>query len=804
MKRKTKLLRALLVTSISLLGVSSASAGQIWDGTSAVDDNWNTPANWDSDTLPTFANAITFAGTTRATNVNDLTADTTIGGLNFTNTTAAEAFSISGSGITLGGDITTTASSGLGITDTVSLAMILNGNRTITTNTLHNLTLSGIISETGGARNLTKSGAGTLTLTAANSYTGTTSIGGGTLALSGGNNRLSSTSTVAFTAASTFDIGSTSQTLAAVTVPDTTYFTSTITGSGTLTINGASDLQWGPGGIIANGTSTVVNLNGLSNFVYNSSANTFRVGYKPGATNSSSNAASSTVTLAANNTITASTLALGDQTANNRGGTSTLRLGAANTLNVANISIGFSNRSNATLNFNAASSAVTIRNTDGSSAVSTWNIGSINNPSSANVTFTDAVDLSNGTIDALVTSMTIGSANPSGATRAGTTNASFTMGASTGANLTVGTLTVGQFIGSGTVVSPATMAANGTFTLDSASGIANITTLTLATNTGTATGTGTKTVSGTFNLTDGTLNATTVQRGSQTGGTATATLAFNWTTGTIGNIAGGNLAITNVPITLLTSASHTFNISGSNTATVDANSPISGLTFGITKAGTGTLTLAASNTYTGVTAVSAGRLVVNGSTTSDAVVSATGTLGGSGTIGGSITVNGGTLSPGSSVESLASLSNTWNGPMGYDFEFLTDGTGTAGTDWDLLSITGSLDLTGVAAGGVDFNLVTMASASTPGLLTSWDPNVSHTWAGFVTTTTGITGFDPNKFSIDTTGFQNTLNGAFSVVQNGSNLDLQYAVVPEPSTLVLGGLSLLGFAGAGLRKRRLAK
>lgn len=48
----------------------------------------------------------------------------------------------------------------------------------------------------------------------------------------------------------------------------------------------------------------------------------------------------------------------------------------------------------------------------------------------------------------------------------------------------------------------------------------------------------------------------------------------------------------------------------------------------------------------------------------------------------------------------------------------------------------------------------------------------------------------------------------STGDNGSNYDfaldnvqLSFAAVPEPSTLVLGGLALLGFAGVGLRRRR---
>jgi fibronectin-binding autotransporter adhesin len=704
MKPKSTLRSFLFLAGSSLLAISSASADQTWDGTGG-DDFWNTAANWGLDVLPDFANAITFSGITRATNVNDLTADTIIGGFNFTNTTAGQSFSISGNSITLGGGIITTASSGLGITDTVSLAMILNGNRTITTDTLHDLTLSGIISEDVAGRTLTKSGAGTLNLTAPSSYSGTTTITAGTLALSGGTNRLLNTGTVAFTGASTLDIGSTSQMLAAVTVPDATGFTSTINGSGgTLTINGGT-LQWGPGGAIVNGTSTVVNLNGLSNFVFDSSANTFRVGYKSGATNATGSTASSTVTLAASNTITAATLAVGDQTASNHGGTSTLRLGAANVLNVANINIGFGSRSNATLNFNAASSAVTIRNTDGSSAVSTWNIGSINNPTVGG-TFTDTVNLSNGTIDAVVTSMTIGRANPSGANRAGTTHASFTMA---GGTLTVDTMNLGQFSGnSGTTVN-GTMAANGTFTLNSASGTVNATTLTLATNTALTTG-GTKSVNGTFNLTNGTLNATTVQRGSQSG-TATATLAFNWGTGTIGNLTGTNLTWNDIPITL-SAGTHTFDISGSNTATLNSASVINGATFGITKIGTGTLNLNAANTYTGGTTVSDGTLTINGSL-ADATMA----------------VNGGI------VNGTGILTTNING-LAFDAITMTAGTLTA------TNLTINVNQTGAGLTETEYVLVDATGGGT----------ISGTFAGL----TGAPGYElnygtPNQVKLVQTG-----------------------------------------------------
>jgi autotransporter-associated beta strand protein len=177
----------LALASSSLLAISQAHAGQIWDG-SGGDNNWNTAANWDGDVLPTFTNAITFTGNTRNGAVNNLTADTIIGGINLANNSTSgrtNAFTLSGARITLGGDITTTASSSA-ITDTISLAMILDGSRAITTNTNHNLTVSGLISETGGAQNLSKSGPGTLRFDSINTFSGTTTINAGTVEVRAG------------------------------------------------------------------------------------------------------------------------------------------------------------------------------------------------------------------------------------------------------------------------------------------------------------------------------------------------------------------------------------------------------------------------------------------------------------------------------------------------------------------------------------------------------------------------------------------------------------------------------------------
>ena len=138
----------------------------------------------------------------------------------------------------------------------------LNANRGITLgasggiiNTPSNLTYSGKITGTGG---LTKTGPNTLILGgASNDYTGGTTINQGTIQLTTGNNRLPATGNLTFSAASTLDLNTRSQSVNALSSTGAVgTITSSAAGTPTLTVgngNGSGTF----GGVIQNGSGTV-------------------------------------------------------------------------------------------------------------------------------------------------------------------------------------------------------------------------------------------------------------------------------------------------------------------------------------------------------------------------------------------------------------------------------------------------------------------------------------------------------------------------------------------------------------------
>ncbi|PPC75908.1 hypothetical protein C4K68_18110, partial [Pokkaliibacter plantistimulans] len=115
------------------------------------------------------------------------------------------------------GEVTLTGSG------TFSNSILLGKDLTLTND--QDVTLSGVISTSSGTTNVTKNGAGTLTFSGVNTYTGTTTISAGTLYLTGGSS-IADTSAVTVSSGATLFIDYNGEVIGS------------LAGSGTVTLNG--------------------------------------------------------------------------------------------------------------------------------------------------------------------------------------------------------------------------------------------------------------------------------------------------------------------------------------------------------------------------------------------------------------------------------------------------------------------------------------------------------------------------------------------------------------------------------------
>ncbi len=355
------------------------------------------------------------------------------------------------------------------------------------------------------------------------------------------------------------------------------------------------------------------------------------------------------------------------------------------------------------------------------------------------------------------------------------------------------------------------------------------------------------TLSGTSNITlgSGNLNSTSNANSSYSGnitgsGAFTKAGSGNLTLGGTNSYSGG----TTISGGTLTGNSSSLQGNILNNAALVFNQASNGTYAGnitgigsFSKDGTGTLTLTGNNTYSGVTNVNAGTLWFNSSTalssnttlnvangasviffnntlpsgsirfngnyTGNLTVGAGSTWRGNNTISGNLEVYG-TLSPGNSPGTQTVDGNTFFfGGGSYNWE-IADANGDAGVGYDTLVTGGTLNLGNLSPSSqFTINVISLSSISPDvfGPASGFDPAGSFSWT--LATAGTISGFNANHFIINTSGFQNSFSGSFSlgVINNGSNQELVLSYIPEPSAFAaLAGVAALGLAATRRRRR----
>lgn len=230
---------------------------------------------------------------------------------------------------------------------------------------------------------------------------------------------------------------------------------------------------------------------------------------------------------------------------------------------------------------------------------------------------------------------------------------------------------------------------------------------------------------------------------------------------------------------------------------------------GLLKEGVSTVTIEGLNTFTGATAVTAGKLVVNGDISASAVtVQSNAVLGGSGAVGSATILSGATIAPGNSPGTLTNTGDlTWSGGGFYDWEiFNVAGVAGATNTWDLIRVTDQLLFSSISSSNTfSINIFSLSGLpSTLGPLSGWNPANNYSWT-ILSTTNGIVGFDPGYFTLNLGNFtnNNTLGGGlFSLAMQGNDLNLMFTAttVPEPGTWAAAAL-LAGVAGFVRWRRR---
>lgn len=711
--------------------------------------SWNTSGNWNNGVPNGAGQGAILDKALSAPSTVTLDGGKTVGGLTIDSANGYTIASGSGGTLTLDSGVSQASVIVNSGTHAISAPVALASNTVASIASGAGLSVSGVIS---GSGSLTKSGAGSLDLDNANSYSGGTSItngtvrfvagglgsgavsiNGGTLAYKGVNTDDLSAHTVTIGASgATIDIGANNVSYAnGIGNGGSGAFTKS--GSGTLSIagnntyTGATVINQGglvlsgsnasTGGTTLAGANTSLEINSDAALGAVPGAASTNLIFGAGSGNTSTLKANSAFTINANRTVS---LASGTGVIDTNGNNVTLGGVLTGSGNFAKSGAG-------TLTLGSAASIATGTVTINNGTVAAANPSylptgaiTLNNDAALNLTANGAYAVSNLTV------------NGTNALSTSSTTGIFGIGAITGGSgsLTVSSGFVGDFTGSWSGFSGSiALAGAGSYRFNGNTGSSAVS-LDL----------GTRTISVRSTAAGITLGALSGAAGSVLSGSA----------------GGATQAVT-------------YTIGGANSNTSFGGIITNGTAAtSFIKVGTGSLTLAGANTYTGDTAINDGSLIVNGSLANTAVtVGATGTLGGFGTVGGATTVNGAlrTNTAPADASSRLTFSSTLALGAGSVTTFDINGanfTGVTLTSADSLTFGGDLHINfiaGIASGTYDlFNFTDSNTGSFA--------SVSLTSIGALTSSAGV---------------WSGVYGGNSYVFSELTGDLTVSAVPEPST-----------------------
>jgi len=603
------------------------------------------------------------------------------------------------------------------------------------------LTISGTAATTSGG--LTKSGAGTLILTGANTYTGATTISTGTLQIGNNGTTGSLSASSAITNNGTLNFNR-SDDLS----QGTDFSSAAITGTGSLIKNGAGSLTlnaantYSGATTVNSGTLLLNGTNSASSITVNTGATLAGSGTSGASTTTTINSGAKIAPGTSPGILTVGNLILnGNATytwemadATGAAGTGWDQINATGLLTIG---------ANATSKFTIAiTSAAAPSNWNFQASNQSWDIlryGTQSGFSSSFFTLNStafAGDLSpdsswsltdTGSALRLTYSYTATAPTYSGGT--GNWSTGFSPAISNSTNVT--------FVGAGGVatndIASGTLSTIGSLTFDGSNSY------TLAANSGSAGFNSASALAITGNITNNSTATQTINLATSYAGSRT----INANTGNF--VIGGNMSIGNgASLTVL----------GSNSTTISG--AISGL-GGLTKNGTGTLTLSGSNTYSGGTSLLLGEVVIasaNAISTASTLSTSGGTL--------STSLASITLSNNLAINSTAVFgSNTNTG------NFILSGTLNANSSSRQITVTNAattVDVTGVIAKNGQVTTYTKGGNGT--LILSGG---SNTWDGGLTLTAGTLQLNNANNGGLGTGGNLTLNGGTLQALNASRM-----------------------------------